>query len=115
MLLAEADKIQPVDQDEGEAEHTSLLAIIPDSDLGEKLYYIDYSDEPQLYINSKMQDCKAIARSPFFVSLVYPAIFREILTRILYVEDHSYEKDPEDWKDRWLAFALNLPECPQLQ
>ena len=49
---------------------------------------------------------------PVFVSLVYPLVFRQILTRILTVENYHDVEDVEDgndWKAQWLRYATLLP------
>ena len=44
-----------------------------------------------------------------FQSLVYPAALREILNRIVRIEEHTDTEDPDDWRSRWLRFAADLP------
>lgn len=55
-----------------------------------------------------------IGRSPAFMSLVYPGVFREILTRILLIEEHDDSSNSEDWKSQWLKFASLHPGLGEL-
>ena len=80
-LLAEADRIPLMRPDEAEGERIPLLPVKPQK-LGEEIYRVDFSgDRPLLLINSEAGNYTDIGRSPAFVSLVYPAVLREILTR----------------------------------
>jgi hypothetical protein len=46
------------------------------------------------------------------MSLVYPAALREILTRIIHVEQYEeYDEEGDGWMDRWLKFACSLPNA----
>lgn len=108
-LLAEADQISPVHSKEtGEEAREPLLPIKPE-DLGEEVFRVDFSDRPILLINRQFGDWRALARNPFFVCMALPQALREILTRILRVEQHFETEDPDDWRDRWLRFASALP------
>ncbi len=50
-----------------------------------------------------------MARSPHFISLVYPEIFRRILSKALLGED-GWTEEHEDggWQADWVGFAKNL-------
>ena len=87
----------------------SILAVVPHSDVGHEVFRVDFSDEPILLINDKLDRWKEAVTEPMFVSLVFPAAFRAILTRILRVEDYADSDDSaDDWRSRWLRFAKNL-------
>jgi len=61
-------------------------------------------------VNSEFGDWRALARAPVFIALVYPAVFRAVLWRILVQENHHRDtEDMEDWRSRWLRFAIGLP------
>jgi hypothetical protein len=63
-----------------------------------------------LLINKAAGDKDAIVRSPLFMSIVYPAALREILNRIVLVEEYDDpDDDGESWQARWLKFATALP------
>jgi len=108
-LLAEANHIRPGEGDEEEQPRVPLLPVKPDPDLGDEVFRVDFSDWPTLLVNSRLADSTAVARSPVFASLVYPAVLREILARVLHRE-HPGEVEAEgDWQCQWLRFATLLP------
>ena len=114
MLLAEADQIPLAHPERSEGKRTPLLPVKPQK-LGEEIYRLDFSDDrPLLLINSEAGNYADIGHSPAFVSLVYPAVFREILTRILLVEKHDDDSNPDDWKSQWIRFALLNPGLGEL-
>jgi hypothetical protein len=105
-MLAEADKV-PRYRAEEDDENRSPLLPVGSRDLGQEVYRVDYTAGPMLFI-SKTLDKQAVATSPAFRSLVCASAMREILTRILYIEDYPDLDDHGDWKTRWLLFAANL-------
>jgi hypothetical protein len=110
MMLAEADRI-PV-RFPGEVDEPRLpLLPVKAEDLGQEVWRIDFSGPtPMLLINRAAGDKDTIARSPLFMSLVYTAALREILTRIIHVEQYDdYDEEGDGWMDRWLKFATRLP------
>lgn len=109
-LLAEADAIPLVIPEEESYAKNSLLEVMPSAELGDEIYMVDFSEgKPVLLINSEMGNYKLIARSPAFLSLALPAVFREILTRILVVEKINDDDDMDDWHCQWIKFAKLLP------
>lgn len=108
-LLAEADSIQPRKLDDEEQRRIALLPVKPDPDLGDEVWRVDFSDPPILLLNSDLADFAAVLRSPAFVSLVYPAVLREILLRVLYGEHPREVEEDDDWRAQWLRFAVSLP------
>jgi hypothetical protein len=108
VLLAEADKIRPSRPEDDEEERSPLLPVKPD-DLGHEIFRVDYTDQPMLLVNRAAGDWQTIARSAVFVSLVYPAVFREVLSRVLLIEKHFDTDDLDEWQSRWLSFAKSLP------
>lgn len=109
-LLAEADAIPLVMPDQEEGEREPLLPVIPSKELDDEIYRLDFSgDRPVLLINSEVGSYKNIGRSPAFLSLVIPAILREILTRIIIIDKQMEEEDMEDWHSRWIRFIKQFP------
>jgi len=107
ILLAAADRI-PLAQPEDDAERESLLPVVP-AELGDELWRVDLSDEPRLLVNkSAASDWRQLAKSPIFVSLVYPSVLRQVLTDIL-ADGHRDTDDEADWRSNWLRFAARLP------
>ena len=110
MMLAEADRI-PV-RFPGEVEEPRLpLLPVKSEELGHEIYRIDFTGPtPMLLINRAAGVKDTLVRSPLFMSLVYPAALREILNRIIHVEQcEEYDEEGDGWMDRWLKFATRLP------
>jgi hypothetical protein len=109
ILLAAADEIPLRRADEQEGGRLPLLPVKPE-DLEHQLWRLDFSDDkPRLLINSSAGDWRAIARSPAFHALVYPAALREVLTRVLIIDGHDDRDDLDDWRSLWMRFAVSLP------
>jgi hypothetical protein len=109
-LLAEAEGIPIRFPGEVEERRTPLLPVKSD-EIGHEVYKLDFSnDPPLLLVNRGAGDKDAIVRSPLFMSIVFPAALREILNRIIHVEDFDDpDDDGESWQARWLKFATALP------
>jgi hypothetical protein len=106
-LLAEADAIPLATPEQKEGERTPLLPVKPQK-IGDEIYRLDFSGQdgrPLLLINSDAGNYADIGRAPAFVSLVYPAVLREILVRTLIVEKHDDDSDSQDWRSQWIRFA----------
>lgn len=110
-LVAIAKSIRPTGPNE--IHITSLLAVHVDS-LDNVVYKLKFPEDdlPLLILNEELdltfdQGIKAIARGhPLFVSLVYPSVVRDILSRILLVERREAETDDEpSWVGKWIRFA----------
>ncbi len=110
MLLAEADAIPVRFPGEAEERRNPLLPVKSD-DIGQEVYRVDFSnDPPMLLVNRAAGEKDTIVRSPLFMSIVYPAALREILNRIILVEESDDPDDDGDsWQSRWLRFATALP------
>jgi len=108
LLLAEADRIHPKQPDDREEKRAPLLQVKSDENLGEQIFKIDFSDRPILLVNRKAGDWRALAKQPIFVALVYPSVLREILTRVLKIEEYDDPDERDDWRAQWLRFALLL-------
>ncbi|MEO6034312.1 MAG: hypothetical protein ABIQ35_03570, partial [Verrucomicrobiota bacterium] len=107
ILLAAADRI-PLARPDDDADRESILPVFP-AELGNELWQVDLEDEPRLLVNkSATADWRQLAQSPVFVSLVYPAVLRQLLTNILGT-DHRDTDDEMDWRSKWLRFAAILP------
>lgn len=112
-LLAEADGISPRLPDEADDTAKPLLDVIS-YDLEGESWRLDFigASAPQLAIDSRIPERQLYARNPVFRALAVPAILREILTRILIVNEDVEETDPEHWTTRWLAFARPYANNP---
>ena len=110
LLLAKGDRI-PVSDDEEQPENRIALLPPAPEDLDQETWRIDLAgaNGPLLLVNSRVGDWKAVAASPLFRSLVYPAAMRQVLWHIYKVEETRSMDDADDWRCRWLAFATTLP------
>ncbi len=107
LLLAEADRIRMRGPEETNENRDPLLPVIP-ADLGHQLWRVDFSEKPRLLINRNAgSDYKQVGRHPAFVSLVYPAAMRDVLTHILLVLKLR-DYDEEEPYSRWLRFAVEV-------
>ena len=109
-LLAEADRISASPANGGGTRICILE--VKFEDLGNQAWSLDLPDgaTPTLVVNRKMGSREYVRSDTTFFALVYPAVVREILTRIVLIEDgHEPDVDSEDWKDRWLYFIRTLP------
>jgi len=105
-LLAEADGIRPVEST-GDGSTRPLLPVVCHPLDGEA-WKIDFgtgSAAPMLAIDSGIPLRHQYATDPTFRAIAMPAIFRQILTRILTQEELDEEPDPEDWRSQWLEFG----------
>jgi len=110
LLLAEADQIRPRKHIEEDENRVPLLPVVPDDSMGDEIWRLEFDDQQTLLrVNSTLGDWRAMARHPAFVSLVYPAVLRIVLSRILKQENHRDTDDQDDWRSRWLSFAVRLP------
>ncbi|MCK6584498.1 MAG: hypothetical protein L6Q49_15495, partial [Anaerolineales bacterium] len=114
-LLAEADAIPLIAPEEENYSNAPLLEVMPSQELGDEIYRVDFSEgTPVLLINSEMGSYKLIGRSPAFLSLALPAVFREILTKILVIDKMADDNDMEDWHCRWIRFVKLLPGTDEI-
>lgn len=119
-LFASALAISPFRQDEDEDSRKSLLRVTT-RDLGPVPWTLEFSnsDYPLLVINNEIDAGKALARSnKFFQALVYPALLKQILVKILVEDEYrpGSESDDDDlWKEGWLEFAGSLPGSTRLK
>lgn len=107
-LVAEADGIPLREADGSTVPTESLLRIVP-APLDAEVYRLEYDAQgPILEISRNAGDKSEIAKDPAFASLVYPAVFKDILTRILLVEEHDDMENLGLWQSLWLKFAGEL-------
>ena len=107
-LLAVADRIVPQNEQQQSMPRVPLLAVKA-QDLGREVWRLDFTDEPLLLVNPRVVPKKQLVQSVEFQSLVLPEILRNILNRILLVEQIRAVDDSDDWTTRWLRFAESMP------
>lgn len=113
-LIAEADRIPFIMPDQQENPRLPLLPVCP-KNLGDQIYRIDYSgNQTILEINLDAISPHQIAHDPGFIALAYPSIVREILTKILIIEEHFDVSEEDSWMTNWLRFANSYPSVGEM-
>jgi hypothetical protein len=108
-LLAEADGI-PLRQPGDEKSNRKPLLPVKPADLPNEIYRLDFqADSPILLISKQAGNYSDISQAPEFVSLTFPMILRQILTKVLVVDDFDDPTESNDWRGQWLRFAVALP------
>ena len=108
-ILAAVDKIRPQSIDDTPVGNQSLLYVEFD-DLGNKVWQLDLDgDWPVLRLNQNVDSIALIAGSEArFLALVYPEVYRQVMTRILIVDEHTDPECDDDWQSLWLKHACRL-------
>jgi hypothetical protein len=116
-ILAVADRLTSIGESQEESQRISLLPVAYDN-LDKEIWKLDFRDVgPVLILNNKIESVNVteiVKTSDLFFSLVYPSVLREILVRILVIDEAFEEDDPELWQNLWLAFVENLPDVPKI-
>lgn len=114
-LVGEVDGIRPVKAGEANDRRRPLLEPVPDA-LDQELWRLDLEQEPpKLLVNrDALPSWRHVARSPYFIALVYPEVFRRILWKVLVEEQWSEDGEDSDWQSDWIRFARNLGGLPPL-
>ena len=109
-ILAALDKVRAQSVDDLPADSQSLLFVEYD-DLGNAVWQLDLDgDWPVLQLNRNAEEIGLMASSDKrFLPLVYPEVFRQILVRVLLVDEHSDPYCDDDWPSLWLKLASGLP------
>lgn len=113
VLLGRAEELQPREQEEPPVDRKALLPVEP-AELDDEIWRLDFGAVVVLQINSKLPDWRQTAASPQFKALVYPAVLRQVLTKILLLEEYDDGDDSDSWKCHWCQFAKRLPGVGQL-
>jgi len=117
--LGSAETVRPTKVGDQKNLPKELLPIDASKHLDGVLWRISYSDNwessvdaPVLLLDrSATRDSAAdFIGNNWVASLVLPSAMREILTRILLIEDHTYAPDSTSWRDAWLRFAIKYAE-----
>lgn len=108
LILAHADRIRPLsDMD------TKSILPVDFIDIGQQIWRVDFtgdSGSPILVINKKIPNIETIVKSdPQFIMYVYPAVIREVLTHIVFVDGVESPSDPSiEWHSDWLDFSRRV-------
>ena len=108
LILAHADRIKPTSD-------TDKKPILPVDfkNIGQQIWKVDFSGDegsPALVINSNIPNIENIARSdPQFIMYVYPAVIRQVLTHMSFVDGVESSYDPPiEWHKDWLDFSKKI-------
>lgn len=108
LILAHADRLRLV----SEVERKPILPV-EFGDLGHQICRVDFTGDegsPVLIINDRIPNIDHISKSdPQFIIYVYPAVIREILTHMIFVDSVESPSDPAlDWHRDWLDFSRRI-------
>lgn len=107
-LVGEADAIHPRRAGEEKSPVQPIIQHLAVDDIGDELWRVDFSGElPLLKINDRLAGgVDQFLLDPKFRSIFAPAVVRQVLGRILLVEQfEGDEEDEGDWRQRWLRFG----------
>jgi hypothetical protein len=112
-ILAVADDLLVCLRKPDSGARTPLLPVNFTS-LGDLVWRIDFDvSGAVLELNNRIDSIETIAKNdPQFFALVYPAAVREILTRILLVEEHEILEESEEWWSLWVRWASRYAALP---
>lgn len=100
----------------GEADRATRRSLLPVNfcDLGDQVWRVTFdANGPVLDLNRSIGGIEVIAKSDArFFALVYPAAVREILTKILLVDEYDASEDAEEWWNLWLRWGSELSDAP---
>jgi hypothetical protein len=104
LILAHADRIRPFPK----AKRKSILPVDFD-DIGQQTWKVVYEGDegaPVLILQRK-PNLETLAKTdPTFFFLVYPAVVREVLTHMVFIDGiDSVEEPSVEWHGDWLHFA----------
>jgi len=93
---------------------TPLLPVQFSAELDQQPWRISFeADTPVLKLNNRIDGIEKLATTdPLFFALVYPAAVREILTRILLIDQQAAGDDDEAWASHWLRWASRYTTMP---
>ena len=108
LILAHADRISPLSDID-----TKSILPVDFVDLGQQIWRVDFEGDggsPILAINRNIPNIEAIAKiDPQFIMFVYPAVIREILTHMIFIDGVESPSDPSiDWHGDWLDFSKRV-------
>src|SRR6266581_4358225 len=112
-ILGESSDIAPQGTDLRNAARISLLHV-DYKDLGQEIWRLEFAPRPVLEVNSCIpglgEGIREILRSDVkFRSVVFPAVLRQVLQRILIIERHDpWEQEEDEWSSQWLRFARKI-------
>lgn len=114
LVLGELEGVKPATVQPSDSASTRSLLPVQFADLGQQVWRLAFdNDVPILELNTTVPGIRELAsKDPLFIGLVYPAVVREILGKVLETEeDPGDSPDAETWQALWLKFASRF--CPE--
>ena len=117
-ILGSAEAVRPRLQQEPTQESIPLLPVDASIGLGGLVWRLDYcesdqeghTDAPVLMIDREIARGSAslFMQDPAVRALVLPSAMREVLTKVLLIDDCEYDPNSRSWRDSWIRFATRL-------
>lgn len=108
-ILAAADGLTAMDAAVTESGRRPILPVNHSDELGDLIWRVRFDDiqGPILEVNNQVPGIREIVRTNrTFFSLVYPSVLREVLDRILLVDEEDVDDtDANSWQGRWLSYV----------
>lgn len=111
-LIADASRIRPINATDKKETRQGLL-YIDHQKLDGPVWDLEVDRtgyEPTLWIDTDADPTHELAREPKFISLVYPGVFRGVLTHLIVDENMNAIHDDSEWGYAWYQLALSLPD-----
>jgi hypothetical protein len=111
-ILAVADDIVVAEEREETGGRVPLLPVSFTEALGQQAWRIAFEPSgPVLELNNRIPTAKETARNDAaFFALVYPAVVRQILTKIVLIDEAG--DDDDEWPGLWLRWAARFAGPP---
>jgi len=105
-LFAITSALNPEQSSQDQSEPLLPLHLI---DMGDQIWSLKFDDEGvRLQLDKHIKRVDEVRKTPVFQSLIFPAVVREILFYIIFIEKCEYQKDNDvdeesPW-NKWLSF-----------
>lgn len=107
-LLAYADQLKPTTLEDGQIRRKSILPVQFSTDLGQQVWKVSFDEHtPTLHINRRIENKRELVKSNEFISLAYPSVVKEVVTKIVH-EFPEYDEDGDHWACLWLQFTKQI-------
>jgi len=114
-LIGEADRLPFVKSGSEDDKRRHIIVPESSSSLGDLLWKLEMDGEiPRLLVNSKaLPTWESFATNDLFIALVYPEVLRQVLNKIVNIDEFS-EDDEDGWQSDWIKFAKTFDDPGEL-